>query len=92
MMNSQDMLELANRNLLRVQQNYSALKELYLGDQVGAPFDDGGDTAAYNHDFTAIGTAIGNNTNQNELLVSVKMVVDSTFSVMKKKLMCSLMV
>ena len=89
-MNSQDILELANRNLLRVQQNDSALKELYLGDQVGAPFDDGGDTAAYNHDFTAIGTAIGNNTNL-ERLVTVKMVVDSTFSVMKKKLMCSLM-
>ena len=58
MMNSQDILELANRNLLRVQQNDDTLKELYLGDQVGAPFDDGGNTAAYNHNFTAIGTAL----------------------------------
>jgi len=77
-MNSQDILELANRNLLRVQQNDSALKELYLGDQVGAPFDDGGDTAAYNHDFAAIGTAIGNNTNLERLIIDTRVGEDGS--------------
>ena len=77
-MNNQDILELANRNLLRVQQNDDTLKELYLGDQVGAPFDDGGDTAAYNHNFTAIGTAIGNNTNLERLVIDTRVGEDGS--------------